>query len=98
MAVTTPRDLLRLELGDTDQDAPLFYDDELDAFLLAHADDVLRSAAAACEALATRFARAYAVTEDGQAWDRQQMAQQYAQRARELHLRCPPDPSYPDAS
>jgi hypothetical protein len=57
---------------------------------------VLRAAAAACETLATRFARAYDVSEDGQQWRRAQMAQAYAQRALQLHKRCPPEPSYPD--
>lgn len=56
MAVLEGRDRVRLEIGDTDTDAPLFTDDEIDTVLAERAEDVFLTAADLCDILATRFA------------------------------------------
>lgn len=62
MAITEPRDLLRLQISDTDPDDPLFGDDELDVFLTIAGDDVRKAAIECCKALAMRFARKATLT------------------------------------
>lgn len=87
-SVTTALAKVRLEIGDTDSTAALFTDEELDVYLDNRSDNVLLAAADACDALATRFARAYAFSTDGQSFQRQQMSQMYAKRATELRRRA----------
>jgi len=53
----SPRDALRLKIGDIKQDDPLLSDQEVQYFLEKHSGDVLLAAIEACEALAARFAR-----------------------------------------
>lgn len=88
MALTEPRDQFRLELGDTDPDAPLLTDEECDYFLGQRADNVLLAAADACEALARRFARAYDFETDNQSFKRSQQSKQYAALAVSLKARA----------
>ena len=87
----TDRDRLRFELQDTDSNAILFSDEELDA-KLAEGKGVLPLAAELCDVLATRFARGYDFEWAGGAnargkFNRSQLAKQYADRAAALRQR-----------
>jgi hypothetical protein len=55
--ITTDLGKFRLELGDTDENAPLLNDDEANYFLAKHPTNLLLAVADACDALAARFAR-----------------------------------------
>lgn len=91
--ITTDLDKIRLELGDTDPARQLLTDDELNYFLSEH-DTVLLAAAAACDSLATRFARDYDVKWQGAGmsargeYSRSQMVAAFAERARALRERA----------
>lgn len=78
---------VRLEVGDTDEDAALFDDAELEVYIDRHPASVQLAAAAACEQLARRYGRAYDFETDGQSFKRSQMSKQYAQLARDLRQR-----------
>lgn len=82
-SITTALARVRLELGDTDSAAPLFTDEEIQVKLDGESNELL-AAAALCDILATRFARAYDFTADGRQFSRSQMSKAYAQRADEL--------------
>lgn len=88
MAITSTRDKLRLQIGDTESDSYLFTDDELDYFLTERADNVLLAAADACESLARRFARRFDFESDNQSFKRSQMSKQYAALAADLRSRA----------
>jgi hypothetical protein len=88
LAITTVRDEVRLLIGDTDADAPLFQDDELDWFLSERSDNSYLAAADACEAAARKFARAFDFTTDGQSFSRSQMSKAYRDLAKDLRLRA----------
>lgn len=87
MPITTTLDQVRLHLGDTDETRPLFNDDELEFLLSERGDNVLLTAADACDILATRFARDYDFRWKDSAFNRSQMAQMYAARAKALRAR-----------
>lgn len=88
-AITTTRDKIRLELGDTDPDAVLFYDEELDVWLNARgAASYLLAAADAADAAARKFARAYDFQTDGQSFKRSQMSKAFKDLAVELRSRA----------
>ncbi len=87
-AITTARDKVRLEIGDTDSSAVLVYDEELDVYLANNSDHVLKTAAAVCDALATKFARFYDFETDGQAFKRSQMVEAFTERAKQLRIRA----------
>src|SRR3990167_2969456 len=80
-SVTTALAKTRLEIGDTDSSAALFTDEELDVYLDNRSDNVLLAAADACDALASRFARAYDFSTDGQSFKRGSMSAMWAARA-----------------
>lgn len=89
MTITSDLDMFRLEIGDTDVDPDsdaLLSDDECQYFLDTYGD-ILPAAAAACDALSRRFARAYDFAEDGQSFSRSQMSKQYAELAIALRRR-----------
>lgn len=86
--VTTVLAKTRLEIGDTDSTAALFTDEELDVYLDNRSDNVLLAAADACDALATRFARAYDFKTDGQEFYRGKMSEMWAARAVALRGRA----------
>lgn len=88
-ALTDARSLVRFEVGDTDSEAALFQDEEVDAILTANGDEPLAAAAALCEQLATRFARDYDVQLDGQSMKRSQRSLAYEKRAAALRARSP---------
>lgn len=83
-AITDTRDKLRLELGDVDPDDFVFNNDELDYFLSAESNDVLKARLRAAEAAAFRFARAYDFATDGQSFKRSQMGAAYTAMAKQL--------------
>lgn len=87
MAITDTTDQVRLLIGDTDTTAALLSDEEIDWFLSERSDDVHLAAADACDALATKFARAYDFETDGQSFKRSQMSAAFAARASELRSR-----------
>ncbi|MCR4339979.1 MAG: hypothetical protein NUW01_08845 [Gemmatimonadaceae bacterium] len=87
-SVTTALAKTRLEIGDTDSTAVLFTDEELNVYIDARADVVLLAAADACDALATRFARAYDFETDGQRFQRSQMSKAYRELGKGLRDRA----------
>ena len=96
MAVTSARDKVRLLVGDTNEDDPLLYDDELDA-ILAHrqvtVDDeavhnIPAAAADAAAAIAAKYSREFNFAEDGQRFDRAQKASHYLALERSLRARA----------
>lgn len=87
-AITTARDEVRLQIGDTDPSAPLVYDEELDVYLSDYSDHVLKTSAAVCDMLAVRFARYVDFETDGQKFARSQMSKQYAELAKVLKSRA----------
>ena len=87
-SVTTALGKIRLEIGDTDSTAALFTDEELQVYRDNRADNVYLAAADACDQLATRFARAYDFSTDGQSFSRGQMSKMYQERATDLRRRA----------
>src|SRR4051794_31493642 len=88
MPILTDLDKFRLELGDINATTPLFNDDEAAYFINAHPGNVLLAAAAACDALATRFAGDFDFETDGQKFNRSTKAKAYADRATALRTRA----------
>ncbi|MCR4340776.1 MAG: hypothetical protein NUW01_12920 [Gemmatimonadaceae bacterium] len=86
--ITTARDKVRLEVGDTDSGAVLFYDDEIDVYLNSRADNVLLTAADLCDAAATRYARRFSFSTDGQKFDLAAVTKAFQDRARQLRARA----------
>lgn len=87
-AITTTRDKIRLELGDTDPDAVLFYDEEYDVWIGVRGTSYLLAAADAADAAARKFARAYDFATDGQSFKRSQMSRAFKDLAVELRNRA----------
>jgi hypothetical protein len=87
-AITTARDRVRLQLGDTDSSAVLLYDEELDVYLANRANNVLQASADCAEALAGKFARAYDFETDGQTFKRGQMFRYWSDLAAKLRSRA----------
>lgn len=89
MPIATPLDQFRLLIGDTDSTRQLFNDVEAQWFIDQRPGNVLLAAADACDSLATRFARDYDFSTDGQSFRRSSVAIRYETRARELRARAP---------
>jgi hypothetical protein len=79
-------DLVRLSIGDTDEDDPLLLDDEIDALLERRAVldtsggtvyNIPAAAADAAGAIAAKYAREFNFAEDGQRFDRAQRVGHY---------------------
>src|SRR5688500_3172391 len=97
MTLTTDRDKVRLLIGDTDEDDPLLYDDEVDACLAQriHVDsgtggttyNVIAAAADAAGAISAKFARQFNFGEDGQRFDRAQRVGHYQALEQSLRRR-----------
>lgn len=83
MALST-RDKVRLRIGDTDPDAPILNDEEVDDFLTEHGDDVYAAAAACCDAIAAKYATAFDFDTDNQSFKRSQVVEAYRKLARDL--------------
>jgi hypothetical protein len=88
VAITEPRDILRLKIGDRDATDPLFGNDELDVFLAESNGNVLYAAAEACESLARRFARDFDFKWKDQSFSRSQMAKAYRDQAKDLRAQA----------
>jgi hypothetical protein len=89
MPITTARDEVRFELGDVQAANPLFNDDELDYLLGQHADNVLLTAAHACDILATRFARGFEFSDgDDRTFKPGERVAHYRTMARDLRERA----------
>lgn len=88
MAIATDRDKVRLTIGDTDVTAQLFQDDEIDYFLDLEGDNILKASAAACEAAATKFARAYDFETDNQRFARSSMWKAFKDLGSSLRARA----------
>lgn len=104
MPITTALDKFRLELGDTPaaygllpaqeaefQAAALLNDDECSYFLAAHPSSILLAVAAACDALAARFAQDVDTAEDGQSFKDSQKADRYMKMAATFRKRAATD-------
>lgn len=79
---------VRLQIGDTDSTDPLFTDEEINYHLSVHSDDVIPTAIALCDVLATRFAREFDFETDDQKFARSQRQKAYAARAAELRAQA----------
>lgn len=84
--ITTDLSRVRLEIGDTDPEAILFQDQEINSKLQTNTT-VLSCAAALCDILSRKFARAFDFTTDGQQFYRSQQSKAYKQLATELRQR-----------
>lgn len=84
MSVTSNRDKVRLKIGDTDPTDPLLYDDEVNAAITAWPDNLDMAAAAACDAIAAKFARGYTFSADGQSFNRRERVLHYAELANQF--------------
>ena len=73
----------RLELGDTNEDFPLFQDAEL-TVLIDREGSVQLGAAAACDVLANRFAREYDYSDGEMRFSAGQRAKAYREQAKRL--------------
>ncbi len=81
--------MFRLELGDTDSDAPLFQDDEAEYFIAKHPTNLLLAVADACDSLAARFAREFDFDANGErSFKRSQKAKLYADMAARFRTRA----------
>jgi hypothetical protein len=97
MPVTSNRDKVRLMVGDTNEDDPLLYDDEVDAFLTQRTvlNDSggtvsvnLAAAAADCAgAIAGKYSRDFDFSEDSQQFSRAQRVGHYLSLERDLRNR-----------
>ena len=86
--LSTPLAQVRLQIGDTEQATALLQDEEIQVYLAARSDSVLLASADICDALATRFARAYDFATDGQSFRRSQQAAAYRAMAQDLRARA----------
>jgi hypothetical protein len=87
MTLTT-LDRVRLEIGDLDASAPLFTDDEINAYLDDYQDNILATAAALCDALATRYAVKADTTIGSLSFKWSNVSDAFAKRAQALRLRA----------
>lgn len=98
MTLTTNRDKVRMLIGDTDENDPLLYDDEVDACLaqraVTDADavggttyNVIAAAADCAGAIAAKFARQFNFSEDGQNFQRAQRVGHYLSLEQSLRKR-----------
>jgi hypothetical protein len=89
-------DLVRLAVGDTDEDDPLLVDDEIDAILENRAllynggtvYNIPAAAADAAGAIAAKYAREFNFAEDGQRFDRAQRVGHYMSLEQSLRARA----------
>ena len=84
---SSPRDAVRLLIGDTDVAEALLQDEEID-WLLSRQPNVELAAADACEAIAAKFARQADTTNGDLSVRASQRAEAYRQRAADLRRRA----------
>lgn len=97
MAIDNDRERVRLMIGDTNEDDPLLYDDEVDHFIEARtllndeggtvSVNLPAAAADAAGAVAAKYARQFDFSEDGQNFQRAQRVGHYIQLEQELRNR-----------
>lgn len=78
------RDAVRLLTGDTDSTDALLQDSEVDYFLSLYSDTVYPAAAAACDAISSKYARQADTTNGRLSIRASQRSYAYAQKAKEL--------------
>lgn len=79
---------IRFEIGDEDEDAPLFSDKQLVYALERRSENILLTAADLCGILARRYSRRYAFSSAArQKFELNQLSKQFAERERELRER-----------
>jgi Xaa-Pro aminopeptidase len=88
MAIESDLQKFRLELGDLDADHLLFTDDQANYYLGLYPSSVLLAVAAACDALAARFAADVDEAEDGQSFKNSQAAAMYLKMAERFRKRA----------
>lgn len=81
MTISSDLDRVRLLIGDTDSNDPLFQDDEITYFLELAGQVVLKAAANACDAAAAKFARGFRFKTDDQEFDPTTMTANYREMA-----------------
>lgn len=85
----SPAEAVRLEIGDEDQDAPLFTDSQIEKKLADRGGAVLLTAADLCDILATRFARQFDFSSAARmTFRRSQKSEAYERRAAALRNRA----------
>lgn len=85
--VATSLGRVRLEIGDTDSNAALFSDEEIEVYLTDNNDNVLATAADLCDALATRYALKADTTIGSLSFKWANVSKSFADRAQVLRRR-----------
>lgn len=86
-AVLTARDEVRLRIGDTDANARILTDDQVDAFVTERAGNVLLAAADACDAIAAQYSIRFEFSTDNQSFKPNQVAENYRKMAERYRAR-----------
>lgn len=97
MSITSDKDRVRLLIGDTDENDPLLYDEEIVEILSQRTVldssggtlgvNVPAAAADAAGAIAAKYARSFNFSEDGQSFQAGQRVAHYTELARQLRNR-----------
>lgn len=77
---TTPKDMIRLQIGDTDSTNPLLQDEEISFYLTTRAN-IYGAAAECCRSLAAKFSSQVTAAAGGQKTAYSDIAKAYAARA-----------------
>lgn len=85
--LATDLDKIRFEIGDVNSGDPLFTDEEIVGKQAGESNHLI-VAAQLCDILATKFARDYDFSTDGQSFSRSQRSSAYAARAMDLRARA----------
>ena len=80
-------DLVRLKIGDTDTEDALLVDEEIEVFIEAWPGNIELAAADAADAIAAKFSRGFNFATDGQAFNRRERVEHYADLAKRLRSR-----------
>lgn len=80
----SPRDAVRLLVGDIDSSDPLLGDDEIEWFIAEFPESHYWAAAMACETIASHFAREVSVSADGISFSGDQIGRNFFHRAEAL--------------
>lgn len=97
MTISEDKDAVRLLIGDTDEDDPILYDDEIEYILTSRtvldtsggtvSVNIPAAAADCAGAIAAKYAREFNFAEDGQRFDRAQRVGHYQALERSLRQR-----------
>lgn len=83
----SPRERVRLKVGDTDTNDRLLSDGEIDVYVAAWPTNIELAAADAAEAIAAKFSRGFNFSTDGQVFNRRERVAHYMALSRELRSR-----------